>query len=86
MSWWQRPVQWFGKEKISFGTVKDGRAIRVFSRSIGKYTVITHADVQCSKCGDWITEAEDVVVTKDGMGSSRNEHKQCPTPRCGQRG
>ena len=37
-----------------------------------------HEDTQkCPNCGDWIDDAEEGVIIKDGMGSTRNAHKKC---------
>ncbi len=77
MKWWSYPVQWFGKKRTVVNQVKDGRLIKVFIRSIGKSAVVTQVYVQCSKCGEWIEPNDDAVIVKDGMGSTRNEHKQC---------
>lgn len=77
MSWWRYPVQWLGKKETRIGPTGDGRLLRIFMRSMGRKSVVTRVDVQCSNCGDWITDAEEGVIIKDSMGSTRNEHKQC---------
>ena len=77
MTWWTKPVEWLGRKETKDGTTKDGRLIRVFTRSIGKKIVVTQVYAQCSKCGDWITETENSIVVKDALGSTRNEHKKC---------
>lgn len=77
MTWWSYPVQWFGKKKTTTGTTNDGRLIRVFTRSIRTKAVVMRVDVQCSKCGEWIEPDDDALIVEDGLGSIRNEHKEC---------
>ncbi len=78
MKWWTYPVQWFGRRERKIGTVKDGRTIRVWTRSIGKHMLVTQVDTICSKCGEWLLPDDDTVNTQDQLGSTRNEHRQCP--------
>lgn len=77
MTWWTIPVRLFGRREKRVGPTGDGRQIRVWMRTIGKKSVITEIDVLCSKCGEWLTAEMEGDLTKDALGSPRNQHREC---------